>query len=405
MQGIDRRAMASLSGGHAATDFSQGAVSSLLVFFRGDLDLSYTQASAIILVATFASSLIQPVFGVWSDRRPAIWLLPLGVLSSGIGIALACVAPNYPLLLLCVLLSGVGVAAYHPEASKYARYVSGTRRAGGMSLFSIGGNLGFALGPVAGSSFVLWLGLEGGLLLAVPAVVVGVLLVTVLPYLHRFTPEKGKPGARYEGEDQPRALALLLAVVSFRSVGHMGLFTFIPLWEVAKGNGEAHGSRLLSLFLLSGAIGTLLGGQLADRVGHRAMTRWSHVISVPLILVYVLVGGIVGDVFVVLAGGVIIATFSVTLVMSQEYLPRRVGLASGLSIGLSIGLGGVAAVALGGVADLIGIKTAVIATVSGPAIAALLTFWLPEGRAGATLEPDQPAVPVADVVEGGVRAR
>jgi FSR family fosmidomycin resistance protein-like MFS transporter len=157
----------------------------------------------------------------------------------------------------------------------------------------------------------------------------------------------------------------------------MGLFVFIPLWEVSKGHGEGYGSRLLFLFLLAGAVGTLVGGPLADRIGTRLVTGASHALSVPLILIYVLVGGAAGAIAVILAGGLIIATFALTLVMSQEYMPNRVGLASGLSIGFSIGLGGIAAVALGAIADGVGIKTAVLATLIGPAVAAILTLFLP----------------------------
>lgn len=370
--------MAFLSGGHAATDLSQGAIAALLVFLRPELGLSYTEVTAVVLVATISSSIVQPVFGVWSDQRGAAWLLPGGVAVSGVGIALASVAPTYPLLLLCVFAAGIGVAAYHPEASKFARYVSGRRRAGGMSWFSIGGNVGFALGPLVASSLVLWLGLRGGLLLAVPPVLFAVLLVFVTPYLMGFAPPIPQDRRASRAADQPRALALLLGVVSLRSVAHMGLFAFIPLWEVAKGNGEGYGSRLLFLFLFAGAVGTLVGGPLADRIGTRLVTGASHAIAVPLIIVYVLVGGAVGATAVVLAGGLLIATFAVTLVMSQEYMPGRVGLASGLSIGFSIGLGGIAAVCLGVVADGIGLRTAVIATACGPALAALLTVFLPE---------------------------
>ncbi|MGI9657969.1 MAG: MFS transporter, partial [Gaiellaceae bacterium] len=306
--GIDKRAMAYLSGGHATTDISQGAVAALLVFWRPELDLSYTEVTAIVLVATFSSSLVQPLFGIWSDRRGMAWLLPIGVATSGVGIALASIAPTYPLLLFFVFLSGLGVAAYHPEASKFARYVSGRRRSGGMSLFSIGGNLGFAIGPLLASTLVIALGLRGGLLLAVPAVVFAVVLASVMPYLMRFAPEPEVERARNRGEDQPRALRIVLAIVSLRSVGHMGLFAFIPLWEVSQGNGEAHGNQILSLFLFAGVIGTLIGGPLADRIGTRLVTGASHALSVPLILVYVLVGGVGGAVAVTFAGGLLIAT-------------------------------------------------------------------------------------------------
>src|SRR5918997_1074374 len=156
--------MAALSSGHLATDLAQGALPALLPFLVLEFDLSYAAAAALVLAATISSSVIQPVFGVWSDARGALWLLPVGVVVSGVGMSLAAVAPSYPLVFLAVFVAGVGVAAYHPEGSKFASYVSGNRRASGMSLFSVGGNVGFAAGPLFASFFVLTLGfgLDGG---------------------------------------------------------------------------------------------------------------------------------------------------------------------------------------------------------------------------------------------------
>src|SRR5438270_57591 len=213
---LDKRAMAALSAGHFATDFANGALPALLPFFVERFDLSYTLAAALMLGSAASSSLIQPLFGAWSDRRGALWLLPSGVAVAGIGIALAAAAPSYWLVLLLVVVSGLGVAAYHPEGSKFAAYASGRRRASGMSLFSIGGNLGYALGPTATTPLVLAFGLTGGLLLAVPCLLVAALLFAAMPYLASFVPERG---AHFEGsgEDRPGALALLLGVIAFRS--------------------------------------------------------------------------------------------------------------------------------------------------------------------------------------------
>lgn len=389
MRDVDGKAMAALSGGHLATDLAQGALPALLPFLVLELDLSYTMAAALVLAGTFASSIVQPAFGVWSDARGALWLLPAGVAIAGLGMAAASVAPSYPLVVAAVLVSGLGVAAYHPEGSKFASYVSGRRRASGMAFFSVGGNIGFALGPLVASFAVitLGLGLEGGLILAVPGLVAAALLFAARDYLAGFAPSAEQHAARREAPGRPGGLALLLAVVGLRSVAHMGLFTFVPLYEISRGNDAGYGIRLLSGFLLAGAVGTLFGGPLADRFGRRRVLAGSFVVSTPLILVYALVGGWVGAVALVLAGAAVIGTFGVSLVMSQEYLPARVGLASGLSIGLAIGLGGVAALSLGAVADAIDVHAAVVATAAGPAAALLLTLALPpaprETRPGA----------------------
>jgi FSR family fosmidomycin resistance protein-like MFS transporter len=380
--GVDTRAMAALSSGHLATDLAQGSLPALLPFLAAKFDLSYTMVGAIALAATISSSLIQPAFGLWSDSRGALWLLPGGVALAGVGMALASVAPAYPLVILAVLLSGIGVAAYHPEGSKFASYVSGARRATGMSFFSVGGNVGFALGPVLASFFVitLGLGLHGGLLLALPGLAVAGLLVAVMPYLTAFSPSAERHAARRAAPSQPRGLALLLAIVGLRSVAHMGLFTFVPLYEEARGNGVGFGTLLLALFLFAGAFGTLIGGRLADRFGRRVVLFGSFVLAPPLIVTYVVVGGAVGALALTLAGAAIIGTFGVSLVMSQEYMPGRVGMASGLSIGMAIGLGGVAALTLGALADVVDLETAVLCTAAGPAVCVLLTPLLPSSR-------------------------
>jgi MFS transporter, FSR family, fosmidomycin resistance protein len=380
--------MAALSSGHLATDLAQGSLPALLPYLVDKFELSYTMAAALVLAATISSSLIQPAFGVWSDARGALWLLPAGVALAGVGMAATSVAPAYWVALACVLLAGVGVAAYHPEGSKFASYVSGSQRASGMSFFSVGGNVGFALGPILAAAFISALGLRGGVLLAVPGLVVGAALLFVRPYLAEFAPsgeERAAVASREEAER--RGLALLLVVVGLRSVAHMGLFTFIPLWEKSEGHSANYGTFVLGGFLIAGAAGTLCGGPLADRFGRRPVLRWSFVVATPLILVYVLVGGAVGITAVVVAGAAVIGTFGVSLVMSQEYLPARVGMASGLSIGLAIGLGGVAALTLGAVADAVDLKAALVCTALGPALALVVSLFLPPAPLRSRVEP------------------
>ena len=377
--------MAALSFGHMATDLAQGSLPALLPFLAVRFDLSYTMVGALVLAATFSSSLIQPAFGLWSDARGALWLLPAGVAVAGTGIAFASVAPSYGLVLVGVLVSGLGVAAYHPEGSKFANYVSGDRRASGMSLFSVGGNVGFALGPLVASFFVitLGLGLDGGALLVLPGLAVAAVLLAALPYLTTFGPEGNGPAHATAEPSQPRGLALLLVIVGLRSLAHMGLFTFVPLYEIQRGHSAAYGTTLLALFLFAGAAGTLAGGPLADHFGRRTVLLGSFIAATPLIVTYVLVGGFVGAVALTLSGAAVIGTFGVSLVMSQEYLPSRVGMASGLSIGMAIGLGGVAAVSLGALADEIDLETAVLATAAGPALCIALTMFLPASRRSA----------------------
>ncbi|MBA3331050.1 MAG: MFS transporter, partial [Actinobacteria bacterium] len=262
--GVDKRAMLALSAGHLATDFANGALPALLPFFVRKFDLSYTLAGLTILAWAVSSSVVQPLFGLVSDRRGALWLLPAGLAVGGIGMGLAAAAPSYWSMLVLVTVSGLGTAAFHPEGSKFAAYVSGERRASGMSLFSIGGNIGYALGPIVATALVLQLGLRWGLLLALPPLVIAGALLAASPYLGSFAPLRGGDGAA-AGENQIRAMALLLGVIALRSVAWFGLIAFVPLWEVAQGRSMAYGNRLLILMLLAGGIGTLVAGPIADR--------------------------------------------------------------------------------------------------------------------------------------------
>jgi FSR family fosmidomycin resistance protein-like MFS transporter len=375
--------MAALSSGHLATDFANGALPALLPFFVDKFDLSYTLAAAAVLASAVSSSIIQPLFGLWSDRRGAIWLLPAGVALAGIGIGLAAAAPTYPLVLVCVVISGLGVAAFHPEGSKFAAFAGGPRRASAMSFFSIGGNLGFALGPTVATPLVLALGLTGGLLLAVPGLVAAVVLLALIPFLGSFAPKRRN--VESDQPDRPGALLLLLGVIAFRSVAWFGLITFVPLWEVSLGHSKSQGSHLLSLMLLAGGVGTLVAGQLADRFGRRPVLIASTAATAPLILVFVIVGGVPGAIALAGVGISVIGTFGVTMVMSQEYLPRHIGMASGLSIGLSIGLGGVGAVALGAVADSIDLRAALYGGAASALIALALAVLLPSSRSSRRL--------------------
>src|SRR3954465_6040661 len=209
---LDRRALTALSSGHLAVDFANGTLPALLPFLTDRFGLSYTLAAVLMLASAFCSSLIQPLFGLWSDSRGALWLLPTGVAVAGIGIALPADAPTYWLVLLCVVVSGLGVAAFHPEGSKFAAFASGENRASGMSYFSIGGNLGYALGPALATPLIVWQGLRGGPLRPARCLLIAFALLRSAPSLKSCETAERHP-ARAGGRDQPRALGILLGVI------------------------------------------------------------------------------------------------------------------------------------------------------------------------------------------------
>ena len=392
---LDRRAMATLSGGHLAVDFASGSLPALLPFLTLEFDLSYTATAALMLALLVSSSLVQPLFGLWSDRRGAMWLLPAGVAIAGLATGLAAVAPRYGLVVALVFVAGIGVAAYHPEGTKFAAYASGKKRASGMSYFNIGGNTGYALGPIVVTPLVLWLGLEGGLLAMIPVLVFAAVLLRALPTLRRIAPAAAARRA-VVGEDDVHAMALLGLVIAFRSVAWFGLLTFVPLWVVANGGTEGEGGRELSLMLVAGAVGTLVLGWVADRIGLRRTLLFTQAALPFLIVVFVAVGGAVGTLALMLVGLCVVGTFGVTIVLSQLYLPRHVGMASGLSVGLAMGLGGIAALLLGAVADAVDLETALYVAAVAPAIGCVVCLFLPPPVAWSP--PAEPApAPVAIV--------
>jgi MFS transporter, FSR family, fosmidomycin resistance protein len=380
--------MAGLSGGHLAVDFASGSVPALIPFLTDRFHLGYALAAMLLLAATVSSSLVQPLFGLWSDRRGALWLIPGGTLLAAAGIGGAAVAPLYPVVLLLVLAGGLGVAAFHPEGAKFAAYASGRKRASGMSYFNIGGNTGYALGAFATGQLVVWLGLVGGLLAMVPVLLAALGLARIVPHLSGLTPETDVDS--YErGDDRRRAMALLGVVIALRSVAWFTLLAFVPLWVVSLGRSKADGSRLLFMMLLSGALGTLLLGPIADRIGLRRTLVVTQTVIAPAMLVFVYVGGAIGALALMLVGVCVVGTFGVTMVLSQLYLPRHVGMASGLSVGLAMGIGGVAAVVLGAVADAIDLRAALTISAVAPALGVFFCLRLPAPakRAQALVDP------------------
>jgi FSR family fosmidomycin resistance protein-like MFS transporter len=390
---LDREAMVTLSGGHLAVDFASGAVPALLPFFVLEFGLSYTATAVLMLAVLVSSSLVQPLFGLLSDRRGAMWLLPGGIALGGLGTGLAAVAPRYELVVVLVFAAGIGIAAYHPEGAKFAAYASGRKRASGMSYFNIGGNTGYALGPIVITPLVLWLGLTGGLVAMLPVLVIAAVMSRSLAGLERLVPERSARRVA-TGTDDVRAMTILAIVIALRSVAWFGLLTFVPLWVVANGGTEGAGNRTLAHMLVAGAAGTLLLGPVADRIGLRRTMLLTQAALPFLIVTFVAVGGVVGNMALMLVGLCVVGTFGVTMVLSQLYLPRHVGMASGLSVGLAMGLGGIAAVALGAIADAIDLETALYVGAAEPALGAVLCLALPRPRPFATAPPAPAPAPI-----------
>jgi FSR family fosmidomycin resistance protein-like MFS transporter len=373
-----RRAIGLLSAAHLFDDLNQGVVPALLPFFIAERGFTIAAAAGLVFASNAASSVLQPLFGLLADRRSLPWLVPCGLLLAGTGVALAGFAPSYALVLGAVAATGIGVAAFHPEAARQIYLVSGRRRATAMSFFAVGGNLGFAVGPGLATTLQLAFGLRGTILLVLPALAMALVLwrsgrvgavVAALPHEPRSEPEP----------DRWPAFIRLSGPVICRAIVFYGLNTFIPLyWIRVFGASKAAGAAALTLMLSAGVVGTLAGGWLADRFGRRVVVFVSMASMVPLLLEFVVTSSpIVALALQVPIGLALYAPFSVMTVMGQEYLPGRVGTASGVTIGLAVSLGGLTAPLLGRIADLHGLRAAVSTLVLVPLAGALVTLTLP----------------------------
>lgn len=381
---LDRRGLVLLSGAHLSTDLCQAAVPALLPFFVEQRGYSYSAAGALVLAATVGSSLIQPLFGYAADRRELPWLMALGVALAGAGVALAGVAPSYPATFAAIVVSGIGVAAFHPEAARYANYASAGRQGSGMSVFAVGGNAGFAIGPLFTTACVLALGLSGTLVLAVIPVSAAVLLAARRGHL-AWLREGGGAAAEARRDAAPDdrwgPFARLTGVISLRSCVHFGLLAFVPSYFVEiLGSSEAAGNAALTAMLASGAVGTLIGGRVADRFGARAVLVWCTAATAPLMAVFLLSGEPLAFAAIGPVGLVIVGTFAITVVLGHEYLPGRLGIASGVTLGAAIGVGGLFAPLLGALADTHGIEFTMWTIAVIPVFGLLLSLTLPERR-------------------------
>ncbi len=375
---LDRRALAFLAVSHSINDVNQGAIPALLPFLVVERGLTYVAASGVVLAATIISSLIQPCLGYYSDRHPLPWLMPAGVLIGGLGIALAGVAPSYWLVLASVLVSGAGVAAFHPEGSRFANYVAGPR-ASGMGYFTLGGTIGFALGPVMITPLVLHFGLPGTMLMVLPALIVTLGLARELPHLITFRPAQART-AKAEADAPARwsPFIRVTAVIVLRTSVYFGMMSFVPLYYVkVRGLSIAEANSALTVMLIAGALGALSSGYLAERFGLRKVLVGSLAAIAPLILAFVGTSGSLGVICLAMVGVATVGGSTVCVLLGQRYLMSQIGVASGITLGLAIGLGGLAVPILGLIADHYGLTAALYSLTALPLVAIVLAATLP----------------------------
>jgi FSR family fosmidomycin resistance protein-like MFS transporter len=375
---MDRRAMGLLSLAHLADDVNQSFLPALLPFLIAHRGLDYTSAATLIFAANASSSVVQPAIGWLADRKPLPWIIPAGLLFAGGGVALVGVAPTYGLMLIAALLSGLGVAAFHPEAARLANFVAGDRKATGMRWFAAGGNAGFAIGPLFASFAVVSFGLRGSLFALFPVCAMALVFTLELPRLRGFVPKSRSVADVAKRDDWP-AFARLSAFVVFRAMTFIGLVAFVPLYFVNVLHASAQAASIaLTVLLGCGVLGTLAGGPAADRYGRRTLLIWSTGASAVLIFAFIAATANVTSpaIWTISFAGVAVIGFALVasqasyVVLAQEYLPNRMGVASGVTLGLAVSLGGVASPVLGAIGDAHGLR----ATLTAIGVLCVLAF-------------------------------
>jgi len=373
--------IALLSIGHFVVDLNQGSLPALLPFLKSAHQLSYSAVATIVLAGNVASSIVQPLFGYFADKNARRWMLPVSVLLTGVGFALLGLAPGYAAMLALVVAMGLGVAAYHPEAYKTATSVAGERKATALSWFSLGGNVGVALGPPVITALVTVAGLTGSLGLRAPTAIAALLLLMVLPAFSQSAAPRAAAAAAARGVNMPGAMALLILVVTIRSWTTLGFTTFVPFYYIdTLGADPRLVGPLLFVFLGAGAVATVIAGPFADRWGPRVFMQRVLLAALPFGALFLLTRGVLAFVMLAMFGALLTSSFTVSVVLGQAYLPRSAGMASGLIVGFAIGAGGLGVTALGGIADRYGLPVALWITALTPLLAVVATRFLPAPR-------------------------
>jgi FSR family fosmidomycin resistance protein-like MFS transporter len=365
--------------GHACVDVYQGAVAALVPFFVLEREYTYAAASGIVLAASLLSSVVQPLFGALTDRWPMPWLLPVSTLLGGVGVALSGVSDSYLVTMVVIALSGIGVAAYHPEAARAARNASKGNHSG-MGWFSLGGNLGFAAAPLLVSAVIATGGLQASPLLVVPALAGTALCIAAVRSTCTPAAVSTQTVAAAGRDDWPSFLRLSGAIIC-RSIVFVGLSAFVSLYAQERtGGGPAAATVALFILYIGGAVGTMLGAGLANRFGRIRVIRWSYALTVLAVAGVVFVPGPFIYLFIALTSAGLYVPFSLHITLGQDYLPRRVGTASGVTLGLTVSIGGLATPVIGSIADQTSLQMALTPLIVLPIIGWILVQTIHEPK-------------------------
>ena len=346
---------------HLLNDLTQAMLPSIYPMLKAQFGLSFTQVGLITLVFQCTASLLQPWIGLYTDRKPMPFLLPLGMCATLVGVLLMSVAASFPALLVAAALIGVGSSTFHPEASRVARLASGGRFGFAQSLFQVGGNIGSALGPLLAAGIIVGRG-QGNIAWFAALVVVAIAVLVRVSRWHRDhlanLPRKAAAPA-LSPLSQGRvvgALAVLALLVFSKYIYMSSLTSYYTFYLIDKfGVSVASAQMYLFLFLAAVAAGTFMGGPIGDRIGRKRVIWMSILGAAPFTLMLPYVDLLWTAILSVVIGFVISSAFSAIVVFAQELMPGKVGMIAGIFFGLMFGVSGIGAAAMGHLADVAGI--------------------------------------------------
>ncbi|ANU26677.1 MFS transporter [Planococcus versutus] len=381
--------MFAIGGCHLLNDSLQSVIPAMFPILEVSLSLTYTQLGLIAFVLNMVASVLQPVVGFISDKKPMPFALPLGMTSSFMGIAGLAFASEYWMILVSVIFLGLGSAIFHPEGSRVSFMAAGSKRGLSQSIYQVGGNTGQALAPLISAFILVPLGQIGiALFLFVAALGIFILSKISIWYKQQLEQEKRQKVKKILLSSLPEmtkqqigvALVLLLIIIFARSfyVTNMTSFYIFHLIEF-YGLTIQQGQLYVFLFLGVGAVGTFFGGPIADKIGRKNVILLSITVPIPLaaFLPYLPLPAVL--LFLACIGFFIMLSFSVTVVYAQELVPSKIGTMAGLTVGLAFGMGAIGAVVIGILMDAIGVYHTMI-IVSFLPIIGVVGFWLPRDR-------------------------
>ncbi len=369
--------------GHICTDINQGALPAFLPFLVLHKNISYASAAGLIFAANSMSSVIQPFFGYLGDRISLPWLMGIGAFLAGSGLACVGFLDSYWAIFMAVAVSGIGIALFHPEGGRMANLVAGKNKGAGIALFAVGGNIGFALGPIIASVALTALGLKGSVVFLIPAISMLILVLFSLKKLNHIssrTQRQTKAGTHPVGKDDWKSFFKVSTCITSRSIVTYGLTTFIPLYfSAVMMLSETAASASLTLYSIVAAAATLLGGRMADRLGFYRTIRGSFLLLVPLMVIFPMVGNVYWSILLLIPIAVFLnAPQGATIALGQKFLQNHLGTSSGIMLGLAVSIGGMVAPGIGWIGDRYGLPLAMYVIAIFGAFTMVLAFMIPD---------------------------